>query len=111
MAITKQAILTQIDDVLAEWTRIEQQMDDWDNHNEVAERTVIARMRALIDRFSPAASSYGAVLRNQYGNYYDEMLDLAGVVKALRSDYEAGCIQPPLSTCFSIGLVEQAMGG
>jgi hypothetical protein len=96
MAITKQTILTQIDEVLAEWSRVEQQMDDWNGNNEVAERAVIARMRALIDRFAPPVSSYAAILRNQYGNYYDEILDLAGEVKALRADYEADCIQPVL---------------
>jgi len=69
-------------------------MDGRSDNNEVAERTVIARMRAIIDRFSPPASSYAAILHNQYGNYYDEMLDLAGVVRAMRSDYEAGCIHP-----------------
>ena len=95
MVITKRSILTQIDEFPFGLGReARHQMDDRDNDNEVAERTVIARMRALIDRFSPPASSYAAILRNQYGNYYDEMLDLAGVVKALRTDYEAGSIQP-----------------
>ena len=98
MAITKQAILTQIDDVLAEWSRIEQRIDDWSDGNEVAERTLIARMRALIDRLAPPASPYAAMLRNEYRNYYDEMLDLAGAVKALRADYEANCIQPVQET-------------
>jgi hypothetical protein len=94
MAMTKQAVLTQIDDVLAEWSRVEQRLHDLNDDNEVAERTIIARMQAVIGRFAPPTSPYAAVLRNQYRNYYDEMLDLAGAVTALRADYEAGSIQP-----------------
>ncbi len=68
-------------------------MDSLSDGEEIHERTVIARMRALITRLAPPGSAYISILRSQYGNYYDEMLDLAGVVQALRADYRADCLQ------------------
>lgn len=93
MPIDRRAALAEIDDVLAEWSIVQQHMDDWSDNEEVAERAVIARMRALIARLAPPGSPHASILRNQYGNYYDEMLDLAGVVQALRADYQAGSLQ------------------
>ncbi|MGA2618067.1 MAG: hypothetical protein ABSF26_10690 [Thermoguttaceae bacterium] len=92
MSINKQVALTQIDDVLGEWSKVKQAMDTLSD-DEVSERAIIARMRALITRLAPARSAHTSILHNQYGNYYDEMLDLAGVVQALRADYEAGCLE------------------
>lgn len=93
MPIDSQEALRQIDDVLGEWSKVQQRMDEWDDSNEVVERTVIAQMRALISDLAPAGSPHISVVRNQYGNYYDEMLDLAGALQALRADYEAGRVQ------------------
>jgi predicted nuclease with TOPRIM domain len=93
MPIDKQEALRQIDDVLGEWSKVQDRMDEWDDGNEVLERTVIAQMRALISHLAPPGSPHISVVRNQYGNYYDEMLDLAGALRALRADYEAGRVQ------------------
>lgn len=90
MPIDKQAALAQIDDVLADWSTVQRHMDEGRGDDEVAERAVIARMRGLIASLVPPGSPHISVLHTQYGNYYDEMLDLVGVVKALRADYEAG---------------------
>lgn len=93
MPIDKQTALKQIDDVLAEWAQVQQRMDQRSGTEEYLERAIITRMRALITRLAPPGSGYTAILRNQYGNYYDEMLDFAGAVQALRADYEADCLQ------------------
>lgn len=93
MPIDKEAALTQIDDVLREWSRVQRHMDNFEDEDELPERAIIARMRAVVKRLAPPGSAYISVVHSQYGNYYDEMLDLAGTVQALRADYEADCLQ------------------
>lgn len=97
MHMNKASILKQLDDVLDEFQQVYATIHD--NDDEFRERAVIARMRSAIRRLAPPNSEYLSFLRNQYGNYYDEMLDLAGVVRALRSDYAADALQTIRELC------------
>jgi hypothetical protein len=93
MSIDRQVALSQIDDVLREFREVRKSIDNWMDDGEVRERTIIARMRSVITRLAPPGSSHRSILRGMWGNYDDEMLDLAGVVGALRADYEGDCLQ------------------
>lgn len=84
MSINKTTALHQLDIVLAEWERRKSLSSSPAATNS---EIVKPRMRSVIKRLAPAGSAYHTEARA------DNEFTLAGVVKALRADYEAGFLQ------------------
>ena len=93
VALDREPILAQIDDLLGEFERAREaaQYDDFSGglpDHELVEITT--RFRAAIKRLSPAGSEYARIADTINATPAHEVRDLGGILQALRADVAAG---------------------
>lgn len=86
--IDKKAVLTQIDEILAEVDQLKE-LPRFDTHDEIKQAAVI-RLRAVIARLSLPGSVYALEAARIAGHPGNQMPYLAGVLRAMRADFTAG---------------------
>jgi hypothetical protein len=86
--IDRATVLAQIDEVLAEIDRLKD-LPRFDTHDEIKQAGVI-RLRAAIARLSSPSSEYALGAARIDGHPGNAMPYLAGILKAMRADVQAG---------------------
>lgn len=94
MSTDTKAILRQIDSLLEEWNNLQQ---DYRDAPDFQVATFVTRLISAIERLTPFDSPYRSnaqrVMKTYYVNSPDAAGLLAGIVLAIRGDYEAGYLQ------------------
>ncbi len=103
MPIGQEGILKQLDALIAEAGKFQQywrQVDGREYYSKVPASELadfLARVVAAIERLAPVGSAYVQILRTTLPNrdsiHADRIDPYVGILKALRSDYDAGCLQ------------------